>query len=43
MEFIDRARADAKYQLVQDSLDIWLPITNLEFSTLNDGVLGVIG
>jgi hypothetical protein len=38
-----RARDAARYQLVQDSLDIWLPITGLELARLNDGILGGIG
>jgi len=38
-----KARDAARYQLVQDSLDIWFPITGLELATLNDGILGVIG
>lgn len=38
-----RARDAARYQLIIDSLDIWFPITGLEFASLNDGVLGAFG
>lgn len=41
--FLLRAYHSSRYQLVQDSLDIWLPATSLEFAHLNDGVLGIIG
>jgi len=40
---VTKTRDAARYQLVQDSLDIWFPITGLEFATLNDGTLGIIG
>ncbi|ORY34047.1 peroxisomal biogenesis factor 11 [Naematelia encephala] len=30
-------------QLIMDSLDIWIPATNLGYAHLNDGVLGLIG
>lgn len=40
---LKKAYAVSQYQLIQDSLDIWLPVTNLQFVQLNDGVLGIIG
>jgi len=40
---LEKQRGATRYQLLQDSLDIWLPATNLEFANLNDGVLGAIG
>ncbi|KAF9508283.1 hypothetical protein BS47DRAFT_1373705 [Hydnum rufescens UP504] len=40
---LKKAYAASQYQLIQDSLDIWLPVTNLQFVQLNDGVLGIIG
>ncbi|KAF8329148.1 peroxisomal biogenesis factor 11 [Cantharellus anzutake] len=40
---LQAARASARYQLVQDSLDIWLPVTSLELAKLNEGTLGLIG
>jgi peroxin-11B len=36
-------RAATRQQLIQDVLDIWLPITNLGFTNLNDGTIGLIG
>jgi len=36
-------RTAARQQLIQDSLDIWLPLTNLQFANLNDGTIGLIG
>ncbi|ORX36698.1 peroxisomal biogenesis factor 11 [Kockovaella imperatae] len=30
-------------QLVMDSCDIWIPATNLGYTSLNDGVLGILG
>jgi peroxin-11B len=30
-------------QIVQDSMDWWIPATNLGFTNLNDGVLGALG
>lgn len=36
-------RFAVRYQLVQDSLDIWLPMGSLNFHNLDDGVLGLIG
>jgi len=35
--------ASTNYQLIQDSLDIWFPITTLEFAHANDGLMGLIG
>jgi len=33
----------ARYQLIQDLLDFWLPASNLEYVHINDGVAGIIG
>lgn len=30
-------------QVVQDSMDFWLPANNLGITTLNDGVIGALG
>ncbi len=30
-------------QIVQDSMDFWIPANNLGFSHLNDGVIGALG
>lgn len=38
-----KTRDATRYQLVQDALDIWFPITGLELATLNEGTLGIIG
>jgi hypothetical protein len=37
------ARAALRYQFVIDSLDVWLPATNLGFVHLDDGILGFTG
>lgn len=38
-----RARAALRYQFIIDSLDVWLPATNLGFVNFNDGILGFTG
>jgi len=40
---LQKERASTHYQLVQDSLDIWFPITTLEFAHASDGLMGLIG
>jgi hypothetical protein len=40
---LDSARASLRYQFVIDSLDVWLPASNLGLVHLNDGVLGFTG
>lgn len=40
---LQAARAALRYQFIIDSLDVWLPATNLGFVHLNDGVLGFTG
>jgi len=40
---LQAARAALRYQFIIDSLDIWLPATNLGFVHFNDGVLGFTG
>lgn len=37
------ARSSTLHQLVIDSLDLWIPATNLGYSSLNDGWLGGFG
>jgi peroxin-11B len=32
-----------RYQLVIDSLDVWLPATGLGLASVNDGVAGILG
>lgn len=36
-------RATLVSQVVQDSMDFWLPANNLGITTLNDGVIGALG
>lgn len=36
-------RATLVSQIVQDSMDFWLPANNLGITTLNDGVIGALG
>ena len=38
-----RERATLVSQIVQDSMDFWLPATNLGYAQLNDGVIGALG
>jgi len=40
---LQAARAAVRYQFIIDSLDVWLPATNLGFVNFNDGVLGFTG
>ncbi|KIM85398.1 hypothetical protein PILCRDRAFT_360634 [Piloderma croceum F 1598] len=40
---LQTARAALRYQFVIDSLDVWLPATNLGFVHLDDGILGFTG
>jgi peroxin-11B len=40
---MDSARAALRYQFIIDSLDVWLPATNLGFVHLDDGILGFTG
>ncbi len=37
------SRDALRHQLYIDMLDIWLPISNLKYVNLNDGVLGIVG
>lgn len=37
------ARAALRYQFIIDSLDVWLPATNLGLVHFNDGILGFTG
>lgn len=32
-----------RYQLLQDLLDVWLPASNLDYVSVNDGLAGIIG
>lgn len=36
-------RVAARYQFVQDLLDVWIPASNLGYVELNDGVIGICG
>ncbi|KAF7339362.1 Peroxisomal biogenesis factor [Mycena sanguinolenta] len=36
-------RADVRYQLTIDMLDLWNPATTLGFTNLNDGAIGIFG
>ncbi|KAH7931124.1 peroxisomal biogenesis factor [Leucogyrophana mollusca] len=40
---IEGLRADARYQLIIDILDIWIPASNLGLVNVNDGVVGLAG
>ncbi|KAJ8702764.1 Peroxisomal membrane protein PMP27 [Pleurotus ostreatus] len=37
------SRDALRHQLYIDMLDIWLPVSNLKYVNLNDGVLGILG
>lgn len=37
------ARTALRYQFIIDSLDVWLPATNLGLVNFNDGILGIAG
>jgi len=43
VEGLFRERATLVSQIVQDSMDFWLPATNLGYAQLNDGVIGALG
>lgn len=38
-----KERAVTLSQIVQDSMDFWIPANNLGYSNLNDGVIGALG
>jgi len=40
---LQAARAAVQYQFIIDSLDIWIPATNLGIVHFNDGILGFSG
>ncbi|KAJ3922573.1 peroxisomal biogenesis factor 11 [Lentinula edodes] len=40
---VPSSRDATRYQLVIDSLDLWIPATALGISSMNDGVLGIFG
>ncbi|KLO20233.1 peroxisomal biogenesis factor 11 [Schizopora paradoxa] len=40
---IEGDRVAARYQFVQDLLDVWIPASNLGYIELNDGVIGICG
>lgn len=40
---VAKERKAVRYQLVIDSLDVWLPATGLGVANLNDGVAGILG
>jgi len=40
---LQASRAAVRYQFIIDSLDVWLPATNLGFVNFNDGLLGFTG
>jgi len=40
---LQNTRTALRYQFIIDSLDVWLPATNLGFVNLNDGILGITG
>jgi peroxin-11B len=40
---LQAARAAVRYQFIIDSLDIWIPATNLDIVNFNDGILGISG
>jgi len=40
---IEAERVVARYQFVQDLLDVWIPASVLGYVDLNDGVIGVCG
>ncbi|TFY62162.1 hypothetical protein EVJ58_g4040 [Rhodofomes roseus] len=37
------ARDATRHQFIIDLLDVWIPASNLGFTNLNDGVLGIFG
>ena len=39
----EKERKAVRYQLVIDSLDVWLPATGLGVVNVNDGVAGILG
>jgi len=40
---IEAGRVSARYQFVQDLLDVWIPASALGYVDLNDGVVGICG
>ena len=40
---VAKERKAVRYQLVIDSLDLWLPATGLGLVNVNDGVAGILG
>lgn len=38
-----RQRQTLLSQLIMDSMDIWIPATNLGYARLNDGTVGLLG
>ena len=40
---VAKERKAVRYQLVIDSLDVWLPATGLGLVNVNDGVAGILG
>lgn len=38
-----RQRQQILSQIIMDVLDVWIPATNLGYSTLNDGIVGAFG
>lgn len=43
LHLFNSARAALRYQFIIDSLDVWLPATNLGLVNLSDGILGFTG
>jgi len=43
LDAVVKDRKAVRYQLVIDSLDVWLPATGLGIVNVNDGVAGILG
>ncbi|KZV82850.1 peroxisomal biogenesis factor 11 [Exidia glandulosa HHB12029] len=43
LKMLKKERAAVRYQIVLDTLDVWIPATGLAYVNFNDGVVGFLG